>query len=489
MQTSKRATSLRILTVTICFGCIIALCGAAAGQSEKVSFTTLVNFDGSNGISPDFETLVQGTDGALYGTTFAGGNNDNGSVFKITTAGTLTTLHLFDGGDGQLPVSGLLLTTSGLLYGTASGGGQSTYYGTIYTITEAGKFTTRYNFCLTGPCPDGSNPYGALVQGINGLFYGTTYQGGTANQGTVFSMTPAGTLTTLHNFLGFPGDGAGPYAALVQGGDGNFYGTTRSGGDGSGTVFKITPDGTFTTLYVFTGGADGGNPSSALVEDNQGNFYGTTQGVGTTNAGTIFKITSSGALTTLYTFCSRPNCSDGAQPTAGLTLATDGNFYGTTDAGGDSTCHAPYGCGTVFKMTPAGALTPLHTFEYSDGWAPFGGLLQATNGTFYGTTASGGNTACDAPQGCGTVFSLSVGLGPFISLTRPAARVGQTIGILGQGLTGSTSVSFNGTAAQFKVVSGTYITATVPTGAISGSVVVTTPGGSLTSNRAFRVLP
>jgi uncharacterized repeat protein (TIGR03803 family) len=487
MNIARFAANPRILSATIFFVCATLFCGTAFAQSAQNAFTTLLNFDGSNGIGPDFVGLVQGTDGELYGTTFAGGNNDNGTVFKITTAGALTTLLLFDGADGELPVSGLLLTTNGLLYGTASGGGESIYYGTIYTITEAGNFTTIYNFCLTAPCPDGSDPYGALVLGVNGLFYGTTSEGGTEDQGTVFSMTPSGTLTTLHNFTLY--DGANPYAALVQGGDGNFYGTTRNGGNGSGTVFKITPGGTLTTLHEFTNGSDGGEPTGTLIEVGQGNFYGTASGGGINDYGTIFKITSSGTLTTVYKFCSKANCTDGGSPDAGLILATDGNFYGTAGIGGDQTCNPPYGCGTVFKITPAGVLTTLHTFEGTDGWAPFGGLLQATNGTFYGTTGAGGDNTCDAPQGCGTVFSLSVGLGPFISLTRPAGRIGQTVGILGQDLTGSTSVSFNGTAAQFKIVSDTYITATVPSGATSGLVVVTTASGSLTSNQAFRVLP
>jgi uncharacterized repeat protein (TIGR03803 family) len=487
MSTVRPAPNLSILTAIILFTCTIFFGSPAIAQSPAITFSTLFNFDGSNGISPDFASLVQGTDGALYGTTFAGGNNDNGTVFKITTAGALTTLHRFDGTDGAEPVSGLLLTTNGLLYGTTSGGGESIYYGTVYSITETGKFTTVYNFCVTGACPDGATPYGSLILGANGLFYGTTDEGGTENQGTIFSMTTAGKLSTLHSFTA--SDGANPWGALVQGSDGNFYGTTRGGANGPGTVFKITPGGTLTTLYTFTGGGDGGDPTGTLVEDSHGNFYGTTQGGGARNWGTIFNITPEGALTTVYSFCGKANCTDGAQPSAGLIRATDGNFYGTTDEGGNSACNQPYGCGTVFKITPAGILTTLHTFELTDGYAVFGGLLQATNGTFYGTTAAGGITSCDFPQGCGSIFSLSVGLGPFISLTRTAGRVGETVGILGQGLTGSTSLTFHGTAAQFKIVSDTYVTATVPSGATSGPVVVTTPSGNLTSNQAFRVLP
>jgi len=486
MSTARRDFRPHILTIGIFLTCAALLCGTAIAGPPNTTFITLVEFEGSNGIAPDLMSLVQGTDGALYGTTYAGGNDNNGTVFRITTAGVLTSLHLFAGGDGDEPISGLVLTTNGLLYGTASGGGESTYYGTAFSISESGNLTTLHNFCLTPACPDGANPYGALVQAVNGLFYGTTYEGGTYSQGTVFSMTTAGTVSTLHSFTG--NDGANPYAALVQGSDGNFYGTTRGGTEGPGTVFKITPAGTLTTLHVFTNGSDGGDPSGTLTEDGQGAFLGTTQGGGANNWGTIFKISSSGTLTTVYDFCSKANCSDGSQPVAGLIRASDGSFYGTTDIGGDTTCNPPYGCGTVFKITPAGVLTTLHVFELTDGYAPFGGLLQATNGTFYGTAAAGGDTTCDPPQGCGTVFSLSVGLRPFIGLTRPAGKAGEVVGILGQALTGSTSVSFNGTAAQFQVSSGTYIIATVPAGATTGSVVVTTPSGKLTSNRAFQVL-
>ncbi|HZZ17364.1 MAG TPA: choice-of-anchor tandem repeat GloVer-containing protein, partial [Candidatus Sulfotelmatobacter sp.] len=200
-------------------------------------------------------------------------------------------------------------------------------------------------------------------------------------------------------------------------------------------------------------------------------------------------ITPTGTLTTLYTFCSKPGCTDGRYPNGGLIQATDGNFYGTTSAGGDqSIANCTYqGCGTIFEITPTGAFSTLHTFVSTDGQNPYAGLLQRTDGTFYGTTNAGGSNGCN--RGCGTVFSLSTGLGPFVKLTRDWGKAGQVGGILGQGFTGTTGVFLNGTPASFMGISDTHILATVPTGATSGFITVTTPSGTLTSNVVFRVTP
>jgi uncharacterized repeat protein (TIGR03803 family) len=214
-------------------------------------------------------------------------------------------------------------------------------------------------------------------------------------------------------------------------------------------------------------------------------LYGTT-GYGGTNpglygngGGTVFKITPSGKLTTLYNFCAQGGCVDGEAPIAGLVQVADGAFYGTTSSGG------AYGYGTVFRITPSGALTTLYSFcaqsGCTDGEVPVAGLGQDTNGTFYGATWGGG------AYGYGTVFSLSVGLGQFVKTLPTSARVGSAVRILGTNLTGATSVTFNGTAAAFTVVSRYLITATVPTGATTGKVEVVTPSGTLSSNVPFRV--
>jgi uncharacterized repeat protein (TIGR03803 family) len=267
---------------------------------------------------------------------------------------------------------------------------------------------------------------------------------------------------------------------MVQGFDGNFYGTSTEGGVyGWGSLFKITPEGQLTTLHSFNL-TDGADPYGSLVQANDGNFYGTTHGggVGSDASGTIFKITPEGELTTLHTFIG----SDGATPLASLVQATDGNFYGTTSEGGAS------GAGTIFEIAPGGTLTTLHSFctrgGCPDGSHPSGGLLQATDGSLYGATTSGGADAY------GTVFNLSVGLGPFVKTLPTSAKVGAAITILGTNLTGATSVSFNGAAAVFTVnARGTAISTTVPSGATTGKIEVTTPGGILVSNAGFRVAP
>ena len=250
-----------------------------------------------------------------------------------------------------------------------------------------------------------------------------------------------------------------------------------------------------TTLYSFcsqTNCADGATPN-AVVQGTDGNFYGTTYVGGTSTCsggcGTIFKITPKGTLATLYSFCSQTNCTDGVSPTAGLVQGTDGNFYGTTYAGGTSICFG--GCGTVFKITSGGTLTTLYSFEGGiDGSEPRGGLVQATNGSLYGTTEFAGDLTCDSGLGCGTVFSPYVGLGSFVE-TRPTSGIeGAKIGVLGQGFDSSSVVKFGGVQAKTVTTTGTtFLTATVPAGALTGSVTVTTGSTKLTSNHTFRVTP
>jgi uncharacterized repeat protein (TIGR03803 family) len=273
-----------------------------------------------------------------------------------------------------------------------------TFCATTAIPSPAQTLTTLYSFCPGGPpCTDGSAPIAALAQATDGNFYGTTSEG---PYGTVFKITPNGSLITLYSFCSQPNcaDGAQPYAGLVQATDGNFYGTTFVGGvdqSGAGTIFRITPSGALTTVYTFCphfqGCPDGANPEGTLVQATDGNLYGTTEMGGTGRScsggcGVVFKITLSGALTTLYSF----NGTDGARPYAGLVQATDGNLYGTTYEGGGTNNDCMNGCGTVFKITPSGTFTTLHSFNFSDGYLPDGGLIQATDGNIYGVTAKAG---------------------------------------------------------------------------------------------------
>jgi len=465
-------------TIFTSFLVLAATTVAAPAQTYK----TLVSFNGTDGVYPMYAPLVQGRDRNFYGTTRGAGGNNPGTVFNVTAGDTLTTLAVL----ATQPYSGLVLATDGSFYGTTALGGANGW-GTIFKMTSMGTLTPLYSFCAQTNCSDGVFPLFGLVQASNGKLYGTTPSGAAVgSQGTIFEITRAGEFTTLHSFNG--ADGASPSGPLIQATNGNLYGTT---GAGFGTVFEITPTGKFKTLHVFNG-ADGSGPSMGLVQATDGNFYGTTQQGGADNncpygCGTVFKMKPTGELKTIYNFCSQPHCTDGSDPISGLVQAPDGNFYGTTAESGNKTACGGYGCGTVFKLTPKGALTTLYTFcsqtNCTDGAGPQAGLLQATNGYFYGITTGGG------ASGDGTVFSLSTGLGPFVTFVQRAAKAGHTAEILGQGFKGATKVSFNGTPATgFTVKTDTFLTATVPTGATTGYVTVTTPKGTLTSNLPFRVI-
>ena len=467
------------------------------GEGSR-TFRSLASFNGTNGDYPQYGSVLQGFDGNFYGTTYEGGVSTHcffregcGIVFKITPRGKLSTVYNFcalpNCADGANPVAGLVQTSDGNLYGRAFDGG-ATGLGTVFKITAQGKLTTIYTFCAQGPpCPNGSGPLGGLMQATDGNFYGTTQSGGAYFGGTVFKITPQGKLTTLHGFRN-RGDGLQPMGVLVQATDGNFYGTTSNGGVGSncynynenycGTVFKITRNGKLTTLYTFCrqlNCADGASPWAGVIQANDGNFYGTTSEGGTPNEGTVFRMTPAGKLTTLHTFCTQGNCPDGGGPIAALVQATDGGLYSTTSGGG------PLGYGTVFKITPGGTLNTLFSFDSTNGCCPYAGLTQSTNGMFYSTTAGGG------AANEGTIFSFAVGLRPFVEMEPASGKVGAAVVILGNDLTSASSVSFNGTAATFAIVSSTEIKTTVPNGATTGFVMVMTPKKTLKSNMVFRV--
>jgi len=402
--------------------CIVFLfCVATVIVSPAQTLTTLVNFAYTNGAEPLYESLVQGPDGNLYGTTNGAGAHNGGIVFKMTPSGTLTVLYSFCGGsnctDGNAPDTGLTLGGDGNFYGVTTAAGASGD-GTVFQITPSGTFTLLHTFSGS----DGAEPQGALVLASDGNFYGTTTSGGSHDFGTAFRITPSGTFTTIYNFcsLGGCADGSGPFGGLVQGTDGYLYGTTTGGGAHFlyGTVFKLGLKGVLTTLHSFAA-SDGSSPNAKLLQASDGNFYGTTTSGGNTQActfgcGTIFRITAGGSFTSLHSF----DGADGSFVAAGLIQASDGNFYGVAGRGGSS-C----GCGTIFKITPAGTLSVLHNFAGfpTEGSLPVGGLLEASNGNFYGTTESGGST------GDGSVFSLTGFTATVVTSTPNPSEVGQLV--------------------------------------------------------------
>ena len=274
--------------------------GTAFQITTSGTLTTIHNFNHfspTDGAQP-YAGLMQAKDGNLYGTTNRGGSHNVGVVYRISTSGTMKTLHDLDyDPDGALPYAALVQATNGALYGTAADGGGGA--GTAFEVTAFGQYTAIYEFGA-----DGGSPVAGLVQASNGNFYGVASFYGQYECGTLFEITPSGRFTLLHTFDGH--DGCYPQATLVQGSDGNLYGVASAGGPGNGfnagTFFNITPSGTFTLLHVFDN-TDGAGPTGALIQAADGNFYGTTQVGGAHNQGTIFKVTPTGTVTTLYSFC------------------------------------------------------------------------------------------------------------------------------------------------------------------------------------------
>ncbi len=366
--------------------------GAADVTSVSIAcasnFTLLHSFAGGGADGEDpYHILIQASDGDFYGSTLDGGTSNGGTIYEISPSGTETLFYSF----ASMPWAGLIQGSNGDFYGTTASGGSSGR-GTVFMLTPSGTETVLYSF------PAGSSePYCGLIEGSDGNFYGTTGANGTSDDGTVFKITPGGVKTVLHVFPKTGSDGEIPYAGVIQGSDGNFYGTTYfGGGNGFGTVFRVTPSGTETVLYSFAGGSDGEHPYAGVIQGSDGNFYGTTYQGGAGGYGTAFKITPSGTETVLHSFAG--GSSDGANPEAGLTQGTDGNFYGNTYQGGAGNL------GTVFEITPSGTETVLHSFAggSGDGANPTANLLQSSDGNLYGSTGAGGTS------GYGTFFKVTL---------------------------------------------------------------------------------
>jgi len=475
MKTSKAS-----LTLSAAFACAaITFSLAARAQAQTVTFLT--QFTGNQGSAT---TVIQGADGNFYGSAFNGAYQ-KGQIFRMAADGELTTIYSFCAQtgcpDGDSVDRSPILGSDGDLYGVTGGGGNSSQSGTFYKMTLDGKITTLYTFCPVVRCADGQAPRG-IILASDGNFYGTAELGGKFNVGTIFSISPTGMFKLLHTFCSQTNcnDGADPKSPPVQGTDGNFYGTASEGGThNGGVIYQITAAGTYKVLHNFCtytyqpSCPTGANPTGTLVQDSKGNFFGTTAfGGNTKNIGVVFELTSKNEYKVLHSFLGY----DGSFPTSGLALASDGSLYGLTVGGGGPAK------GNIYRVTSAGVFKSIYVFRGNQGYDPFYSLFQGTNGDLYGTTLYGPLPCC-----YGTIFSLSDGMGPLVETVPVAGKVGRRIIILGNGLSGTRSVKFNGKAATFTVVSDTDIKATVPSDATTGTVTVVTPTGTLKSNPQFVV--
>ena len=480
------------------------LAAIAVVRLPAQTLQTLCSFSGTNGAYPE-TALALGTDGNFYGTTFMGGIANStypigmGTVFKVTTNGVLTTLVSFNNTNGVNP-NALTLGTDGYFYGTTLWGGNINLHsgygeGTVFKMTTNGTLTTLVYFNGT----NGAVPQAALTLGTDGNLYGTTSEGGFTNgygYGTVFKMTTNGILTTLVSFNGTNGEI--PQAALTLGNDGNFYGTTYYGGisnstypAGLGTVFQVTTNGTLSILASFNS-TNGAYPQAALTLGNDGNFYGTTGKGGSSGNGTVFKVMTNGTLSILVSF----NGTNGPYPQAALTRGNDGNFYGTTAESGITNSIYPAGLGTIFQITTDGILKTLISFNGSNGEIPLAALTLGTDGNFYGTTGTGGNINLNSGYGYGTVFRLLLPpVSPVITVQPEPLTV-----IIGH--TASFDVTtagspiltyqwfFNGTIFSNATNSVLMLQNAFPPNAGVYTLVVTNAYGSITSNPAMlTVLP
>lgn len=478
---------------------IIALLLLTSRPVLAQTLKTLFSFSGAQGSGSTQGPLVQGLDGNFYGAIQTGGANRAGAIFKITPSGALTQLYSFSGPDGKYPSSGVTLGPDGNFYGTTWVGGSgysnnSNGAGTVFKITPAGTFTLVHAF--TGV--DGGQP-GGLTMGLDGNFYGTT-RGGQAYAAngsvvtyasTVFKISSTGTFTSLYSFS----SGSSPvsFARLTQGPDGNFYGESNN------AIFKVTPTGALTMLYSF--GSGGVGPSGGLTLGPDGNFYGTASSSGSSGNGTIFKATPTGILTTLYSgafgvMAGSPNLT-GFFPSGGLALGPDGNLYGMTSVGGTSSG------GSIFRVTPTGVLTTLYSFSGKDGQYPNSGLTLGTDGSFYGIASAGGlyneGTVFSLALNFPTTPAPSINSGGIVPVysTATAIQAGEWVSIFGTNLAnrsatwqgdfptslGGTSVTIAGKAAYLWFVSPTQINLQAPDDTATGTVpvVITTANGASSS--------
>ena len=526
--------------------------------------TTLVSFNGANGSFPA-SGLTIGPDGQLYGTTNTGGTNHDGTFYRMTLQGVLTTLASFNASTGAVPSGGVTLGSDGKFYATTDFGGDNGF-GTVYRATSNGTLTKLASLFDT----EGWAPLEGVIQGSDGNFYGSAALGGINNSGTIFKIDQSGKVSTVaaldettgfdpapvvqgtdgnlygatHNGAANNGgavfkttlagdltvlaalDGTTGYTAsdLLLGSDGNLYGLTEAGGPAlGGTIFRLTNNGKLKQVAALTIGA---SPSGyfRFTRDSNGSFYGTASDTGDQPNGLAFTVSASGAQSTLATFDS---FDDGQEPASGLTKGLDGNFYGTTLAGGASNT------GSVFRLTPAGVLSALHVFDSTEANGSAGRLLRMSDGSFFGTTFQNDNNGApgllfrittsgvfekwpvfDGLHGSSAQGSLTFGSDGYIygttaeggtvdggvvyrftssppqlsTFSPTKGRPGDSVVLVGRYLAGTSSVRFNGAdALGFTIDSSGQITAVVPQSATTGPITITNPLGTA-STSAFTVM-
>lgn len=423
------------------FVAALALLGAAAtAMADGVpTVTVLYSYFGDTptgnfpyGAGP-YGSPLQGDDGNFYGTTTGGGTYGGGTVYQLKPDGTLTVLHSFlNPTDGNTPYAPLVKGSDGAFYGTTYNGTITTSCcGVVYRITASGEFTMLHNMVYG---TDGANIIAPVTQGSDGNLYGTAQIGGPGGGGTVFRLTPSGSFSVLHAFTGRDGEGRVLAGGLVEGSDGAFYGTTaRGGANDLGTVFKIDTAGTMTTLYSFDG-VHGSKPQASLIRGSDGYLYGTAYLGGSGDSGAVFKIDTAGNYTLLHSF----NGADGSLPYYGALVEASDGFYGTTSAGGGN-------YGTIYRITSDGTFTSMYNLAPgTTGGIPYGGLTVGTDGSLYGSTTYYFDRDTGKAQG-GTLFRADNFISPdytpdpFAFRGIKAAEPGQEVTSKAQKLTGFTA--------------------------------------------------
>lgn len=434
------------------------------GLMQGQTYTDIHDFDEIEGCCALYPSMmVQGRDGNIYGATTSGGSHFYGNIFKMTPSGTLTSIYSFDSTHGNGPVGGITLGTDGNFYGTTYQGG-SGHAGTIFKVTPSGTFTELYDFTNGS---DGAYPRVPPAQAQDGNFYGVTGNGTTP---VLYQWTTAGVFTPMATLP------AQSYSPLLLGLDGYLYGTTVNGGThNGGTVFQFQPS-TKTLKIIFNFNTEY-SPYGPLMQGPDGVLYGTTSVGGTGGGGVVFKMTTGGSYKVLVNFNTTTK-TGGTKPYSGVVLGSDKYLYGVTSTGGAN------GQGVLFKVSTTGSgFKVLHDFATVTGDTPYSTPLLHTSGTIYGMAFHGG-----AHTAYGTVYSLDAGLSPFVApVVRRSAKVGTSIGVIGQGFHSATGVLFGAGAGTYTVSNDTYLTAKIVAGATTGPITVEEPSGNLLSPLNFRV--